>query len=62
MLTYQRCQLNYAKIKIGDTESFTAQPKTWAELSYTIHNETPFLKYNPNEMVVKNPDLLNMFL
>jgi|TARA_B110000285_G_C15047611_1_gene575198 hypothetical protein len=54
--------LNYEKLKLGDKEFFTARPETWAELSFTLLNEKPFLNYNPNIVEVKNPDLLNMFL
>ena len=38
----------YKKYTIGDVECWTAQPRYWHELAYTINEEEPFLNHDPN--------------
>ena len=54
----------YVKVKIGSKTFWTANPRNWEELAYTINYEEPFLDYNPNEQAPPDPneDLLKMFL
>jgi hypothetical protein len=51
----------YTKLVLNNKEFFTANPSTPEELAFTLHEERPFLDYNPN-VTSKNDQLLKMFL
>ena len=56
--------MTYLCIKVGSKKYWTAQPSNWEELSFTLHNEKPFLDYNPNTDAPPEPnaDLMKKFL
>lgn len=43
-----------------------AQPTNWAELNFTLHNEVPFMMFDPSKSeqptTIEDINLLNLFL
>lgn len=56
--------MTYLEIQIGSHKAWTAQPSNWDELSWTLHNEEPFLNYNPLTTAPPDPneELMKKFL
>lgn len=41
---------------------WTAQPRNWEELAYTLNMEKPFLDYDPSALEPVSEELFNKFL
>lgn len=50
----------YKQYKFSDKTFYSADPKNWEELAFTIAEEDPFMPYDPGNIEV-DPSLLDMF-